>query len=72
MKVAECVVDGVRYRRYKAKGIWAWIEDCGGCVGNDDRDLCRRLDSCGSLDNDGWEDFIWKKVEKYVDKKLKK
>ena len=69
MKVAECVVDGVRYRRYKAYGITG---DCEGCVGDKDKDLCRKLDSCGFLGYDGWEDYLWKKVEKYVDKKLKK
>lgn len=69
MKQVECVVDGIRYRRYKAKGI---IQDCEGCVGSNDSELCHKLGNCGTFDEDGWEDYIWKKVEKYVDKKLKK
>ena len=69
MKQVECVVDGVTYRRYRASSN---KEDCEGCAGQHDSELCLHLDSCGSIDNDGGEDYIWKKVEKYVDKKLKK
>lgn len=68
MKQVECVVDGTTYRRYKAE---SYI-DCVGCVGSYDKYLCTKLGGCGTFDEDGWEDYIWKKVEKYVDKKLKK
>ena len=70
MQSAECKVGGVTYRKVLAK---ANQEECEGCAGEHNSDICLHLGKCGSFDGeDGNGDYIWKKVEKYVDKKLKK